>query len=142
MSLEGGRGGREGGREGKGAREGRAGQGRAGQGRAGREGGRDIHPEFILHLHNSATNWLRLFLSACLTFQAIPKIWRKAKVIGILKPNKPAEQPKSYRTISLLCIPFKLMERLILNRIKHTVEAYTFHMNKPDLERAEALLTK
>ena len=83
----------------------------------------DIHPLFILHLHNSATNWLRLFLSACLTFQAIPKIWGKAKVIGILKPNKPAEQPNSYRPISLLCIPFKLMERLILNRIKHTVEA-------------------
>ena len=47
----------------------------------------DIHPEFIMHLHDSATNWLRLFLSACLTFQAIPKIWRKAKVIGILKPK-------------------------------------------------------
>ena len=87
----------------------------------------DIHPEFILHLHNSATHWLRLFLGACLTFQAIPKIWRKAKVIGILKPNKPAEQPKSYRPISLLCIPFKLMERLFLNRIKHTVEAYLPH---------------
>ena len=87
----------------------------------------DIHPEFILHLHNSATNWLRLFLSACQTFPAIPKIWRKAKVIGILKPNKPAEQPKSYRPISLLCIPFKLMDRLILNRIKHTVEAYLPH---------------
>ena len=87
----------------------------------------DIHPEFILHLRNSATNWLRLFLNACLTFQAIPKLWRKAKVIGILKPNKPAEQPKSYRPISLLCIPFKLMERLILNRIKHTVEAYLPH---------------
>ena len=87
----------------------------------------DIHPEFIIHLHNSATNWLRLFLSACLTFQAIPKIWRKAKVIGILKPNKPAEQPKSYRPISLLCIPFKLVERLILNRIKHTEKAYLPH---------------
>ena len=54
-------------------------------------------------------------------------MWRKAKVIGIQKPNKPAEQPKSYRPISLLCIPFKLMERLILNRIKHTVEAYLPH---------------
>ena len=87
----------------------------------------DIHPEFILHLRNSTTNWLRLFLTACLTFQAIPNIWRKAKAIGILKQNKPAEQPKSYRPISLLCIPFNLMERLILNRIKHTVEAYIPH---------------
>ena len=68
-----------------------------------------------------------MFLSACLTFQAIPKIWRKAEVIGLLKPNKPAEQPKSYRPISLLCILFKLMERLIFSRIKHSVEAYLPH---------------
>ena len=38
------------------------------------------------------------------------------------KPNKPAEDPKSYRPISLLCVSFKLLERLILNRMYATVD--------------------
>ena len=48
----------------------------------------------------------------------MPKIWKFSKIVAILNPNK----PKSYRPISLLCIPFKLFERLIYNRIQHIVE--------------------
>ena len=51
----------------------------------------------------------------------IPKIWRKATVIALPKPNKPKDDPKSYRPISLLCIPFKLLERMIHRRINPTL---------------------
>jgi len=37
----------------------------------------------------------------------IPKIWRRALVVAIPKPEKPLRDPKSYRPISLLCHPFK-----------------------------------
>ena len=50
----------------------------------------------------------------------IPSIWRKAKVIAIPKPGKEPSSPKSYRPISLLCIPYKLYERLILDPIPRT----------------------
>ena len=36
----------------------------------------------------------------------------------ILKPEKPLGDPKSYRPISLLCVPFKILERLIYARVK------------------------
>jgi len=43
----------------------------------------------------------------------IPKIWRRALIVAILKPEKPLGDPRSYRPISLLCVPFKILERLI-----------------------------
>ena len=49
-------------------------------------------------------------------------IWRRALVVATPKPNKPEEDPKSYRPISLLCIPFKVLERLIYTRIEPIVD--------------------
>ena len=48
-------------------------------------------------------------------------IWRRATVIAILKPNKPKDDPKSCMPISLLCIPYKIVERLIYNRISPVI---------------------
>ena len=52
----------------------------------------------------------------------IPKEFRKSKVVAILKPNKPENDPASYRPISLLSICYKLLERLIYNRIYDTID--------------------
>ena len=41
------------------------------------------------------------------------KNWRRALVVAIPKPTKPVGDPKSYRPISLLCVPYKIFERLI-----------------------------
>ena len=38
------------------------------------------------------------------------------------KPNKPAEDPKSYRPISLLSVPYEILERLIHSRIEPVVD--------------------
>ena len=54
-------------------------------------------------------SWLCGFLSFCLRHLKIPKVWRRALVVAIPKPKKPVEDPKS----SLLCIPYKILERLI-----------------------------
>jgi len=43
----------------------------------------------------------------------IPKIWRRALVVAIPKPEKPLGDPKSYCPISLLCVLFKILDRLI-----------------------------
>ena len=47
-----------------------------------------------------------------------PKIWRRALVVAILKPEKPLGDPKSYRPVSLLCVPFQILERLIYARVE------------------------
>ena len=66
--------------------------------------------------------WVRKFYSFCPEHTVIPKIWRRATVVTIIKPNKPAYDPKSYRTISLMCVPYKILERLILARINLVIE--------------------
>jgi len=52
----------------------------------------------------------------------IPKIWRRALILAIPKPEKSQGDPKSYRPISLLCVPFKILERLIYARVKPIIE--------------------
>jgi hypothetical protein len=47
----------------------------------------------------------------------IPLEFKKAKVIAILKPRKPANEASSYRPISLLSVCHKFLEKLIHNRI-------------------------
>ena len=43
----------------------------------------------------------------------MPKSWKMAKIIAVLKSNKPADSPKSYWPISLLSFTYKLLERLL-----------------------------
>ena len=77
-----------------------------------------ICPELILHAGAALKSWLRDFLSSCLRRLKIPKIWRRALVVAFPKPGKPVGDPKSYRTISLLCVPYKILERLIYARVE------------------------
>jgi len=72
-----------------------------------------IFPEFILHAGSALKSWFYDFLNSCMRQLKIPKIWRIALVVAIPKPEKPLGDPKSYRPISLLCVSFKILERLI-----------------------------
>ena len=77
-----------------------------------------ICPELILHTGAALKSWLRDFLSSCLRRLKIPKIWRRALVVAIPKPGKPVGDPKSYRLISLLYVPYKILESLIYARVE------------------------
>ena len=63
-------------------------------------GNDNIHTEFLKNLSHKAISWLQAFLSTCMTTSRIPSKWKTAKVITILKPKKPADDPKSYHPIS------------------------------------------
>ena len=52
-------------------------------------------------------------LPSCLHQLKIPKVWRRALVIAIPKSMKPLGDPKSYRPIFLLCVTYKILEKLI-----------------------------
>ena len=47
--------------------------------------------------------------------------------MAVLKPNKPTDAPGSYRPISLLCVAYKLFERLVYNRIKPVIKSVLPH---------------
>ena len=77
----------------------------------------DMLCEQIKHFGPATLQWLLKMMNNILETQKFPKIWRKSKVIAILKPGKDSAQPKSYRPISLLCHTYKLFERMMLNRL-------------------------
>ena len=81
-----------------------------------------IAPEFITHCGSHMLTWLRVFFSQCMSTLRLPKIWRRSEIIAILKPKKPADDAKSYRPISLLCVPLKLLERLMLARLDPVID--------------------
>ena len=54
-----------------------------------------LHPEFFMHLYNLCLTWLTTQFSICLSLKNVPKIWTFLKNVAILKPNKPANKPKS-----------------------------------------------
>ena len=81
-----------------------------------------ICSELVIHAGPGLKFWLRGFLSSCLLQLKIPKVWRRALVVAIHKPSKSVEDPQSYRLICLLCVPYKILKRLIYNRIKPIVD--------------------
>ena len=114
----------------------------------GKSAGPDnIHPEFILHVDDLCLKWLTNLFSTCMKHKKMPKSWKMAKIIAVLKPNKPTDSPKSYWSISLLSVTYKLLERLICNRILPIVESILpeeqagYRPNRRTLDQV-ALLTK
>ena len=45
-------------------------------------------------------------------------------MVAISKLNKPTANPESYRPVSLLCIPYNIMERLIYTHIKTYIDLW------------------
>ena len=83
-----------------------------------------ICSEFILYGGKALKSWLREFLSSGLRHLKIPKFWRRADVVAIPKPNKLLDDARSYSPISLLCVPYKILERLIHSRIEPVIDPH------------------
>ena len=85
----------------------------------------DMICEQIKYMGPKTMLWLKEMMNNILVSKKFPKLWRKSKVIAILKPGKDSFLPKSYRPISLLCHTYKLLEPMILNSLnpisKHTI---------------------
>ena len=65
--------------------------------------------------------YLNLF-NKCLQQNYLPKSWKVAEVFTLLKPGKPADNPDSYRPISLTPHSGKIFERIINARLTHYLE--------------------
>lgn len=76
-----------------------------------------IHPEFLKHCGKNARNWLVQFFSNILQTSQLPSEFKRTKILAILKPGKSADSVESYRPIALMSVCFKVLERLIYNRI-------------------------
>ena len=81
-----------------------------------------IHNEFVKNCRTKLVHWLNEFLNICYHHIRIPKQWRRANVISLLKPGKPETSPQSYCPISLLCTTYKLLEQILLTQIDPIVD--------------------
>lgn len=80
-----------------------------------------IHSELILNCGGNTRCWLACFFTNMLQTGNIPQSLKRAKIVAVLKPGKPSDNPQSYRPIALLSTIYKLLERLIHNRISSTI---------------------
>ena len=81
-----------------------------------------IFPELIHHAGAALKSCIEVLVFSCLRRLKIPKIWRRALVVAIPNPAKSVGDPKSYRPISLLCVPYKILERLIYARVEPLID--------------------
>jgi len=65
-----------------------------------------IFPEFILHAGSALKSWFCDFLTSCMHQLKIPKIWRRALIVAIPKPEKPSGDPRAI--VPYLCCVFPL----------------------------------
>ena len=89
----------------------------------GRTPGLDsIFPELLLHTRSALKTLFCDFLTSCTRQIQILKIWRRALIVAIPKPEMPLGDLKSYRPIPLLHLPFKILERLIYTHVDSIVD--------------------
>ena len=65
---------------------------------------------------------MTIIFNAILRIQYFSKLWKLAQIIMLPKPGKDSHQTASYRPISLLPVFSKILEKIIYDRIKRTIE--------------------
>jgi hypothetical protein len=81
----------------------------------------NINIKHLKHLGPIAIEYLRQLLTKALNSNTIPHIWKLAKIVPILKPNKDPGIGSSYRPISLLSPIAKILEKIVLPHITQNI---------------------
>ncbi|KAL4083147.1 hypothetical protein QTP88_028477 [Uroleucon formosanum] len=76
-----------------------------------------MHPEFLINCGPNTRRWLSKFYTDIQQSGTLPPEFRKSRIIAIIKPGKSNDRPENYRPIALLSVCYKLLERIIYNRI-------------------------
>jgi hypothetical protein len=85
----------------------------------GKAAGSDgMHPEFLINCGPNTRRWLSKFYTDIQQSGTLPPEFRKSKIIAIVKPGKSNDRPENYRPIALFSVCYKLLERIIYNRIR------------------------
>jgi hypothetical protein len=83
-----------------------------------------IHNALIKQLPWKAIVYLNFIIMCCFKLSYFPTNWKTAKVIPLAKPGKDPHLLSSYRPISLLNSLSKILEKIILTRIKNHLSAH------------------
>lgn len=102
-----------------------------------------IHNRLLKNLPPAGVFVLALIVNGCMKLGYFPNEWKHAEVIAIKKPNKPANQPSSYRPISLLSSVSKILERVVLTRLqKHLDDKHIIPEEQHGFRRGKSTTTQ
>jgi hypothetical protein len=76
-----------------------------------------ISVKVLQELPPTAVVLLTTLYNSMLRLSYYPLLWKFAQIIMVSKPGKPAQDVASYHPISLLPIPSKIFEKLLLKRL-------------------------
>ena len=76
----------------------------------------------LKHLGNFGIQYLTNIYNNSVNKAHIPARWKKARIIPLLKPGKPADKGTSFRPISLLSPSIKILESILLPTISESVK--------------------
>jgi hypothetical protein len=91
-----------------------------------------ISGKVLRELPPGAVALLTTLFNSILRLSYYPLLWKFAQIIMVPKPVKPSHEVASYRPISLLPIPSKVFEKLLLKRLQtdvdfsHLIPGYQF----------------
>lgn len=81
-----------------------------------------ITAEILKQLPRKAVVMMTYLFNSAIRLKHVPASWKVAEVIMLLKPGKSPNEVKSYRPISLLPVIVKVLEKIILSRLKPIIE--------------------
>lgn len=81
-----------------------------------------INGKILKELSQKAIRIITIIFNAILRLNYFPIQWKVAQIILFPKPGKPPEEAALYRPINLLPTLSQILEKLILIRIKSTIE--------------------
>ena len=77
-----------------------------------------ISGKALKELPKKAITLLTILYNSIFRISYYPLLWKFAQIIMVLKAGKPVDDITSYRPISLLPIPSKVFENLLLKRLR------------------------
>lgn len=82
----------------------------------------NIFPEFMKNTGPRVRAWLLEFYRDIIDKRKVPNLFRKCKIIAIAKQGKDPALTSSYRPIALLSVCYKILEKIIYNRLLPIVQ--------------------
>jgi hypothetical protein len=83
-----------------------------------------IDGAIVKRMHKILPTFWRTLFNKCFPLVCFPKAWKRASVIAIPKTDKnKLHMVQDYRGISLLSIPSKCLEKLLIGRLNHFLES-------------------
>ncbi len=75
-----------------------------------------VHPQVLQEMHEVLDEPLQTIFNTSLRTGRLPVCWKEANISAIFKKGK-KKQPSNYRPVSLTCIPCKMLEKILRQRV-------------------------